>query len=93
MGLCLNIFCVGQATRGSAKSISQQKDPQPKKFGNRCPRTIPCYYPHFAKPRKTNVKILPTKIFCTFSFIAINLEYLDNIVFLQYDRKSMLIIM
>src|SRR6218665_2145535 len=25
MGLCLNIFCVGQAARGSARNISQQK--------------------------------------------------------------------
>jgi len=25
MGLCINIFCVGQAARGSAKNISQQK--------------------------------------------------------------------
>src|SRR6218665_2944847 len=44
INLCLNIIYVGKATRGSAKKTFQSKrGPQPKKFGNRCPRNILLY--------------------------------------------------
>jgi len=42
MGLWLNICSIGQAARGpgrgSAKIFKSKRGPQPKKFGNRCPR-------------------------------------------------------
>src|SRR6218665_2918195 len=41
MGLCLNICCCWPGRQGSAKNISQQKGPQPKKFGNQCHREGP----------------------------------------------------